>query len=261
MTVRIPSRRHRIGLAVLLAGVFALSGCSVSDDPLAPDLTFTQDDADDAAVQASISLSGLQSTLGATSSAGVSTTADTTWTQGNLTYRLTRRWFDESGVEQALPTATTDSIHVTTRVTGSDSTARWVGTIGHSGQLGVGALSPARPTLWIDGSRADTLDVRFTTVGGSATRWFDARTLTTVEDVRWTKPADSSTTTYPSAGTITMGIAARRFTDASHATVERTFDATVVVTFNGTRFAHATINGTFHYLIDLETGAVSRDVH
>ena len=260
MTVRFPSCRHRVGLAALLAGVLVLSGCSVSDDPLAPDLTFTRDDADDAAVQASISLSGLQSTLGATSSAGASTTSDTTWTVGNLTYQLSRRWFDATGAEQSLPTETTDSIHVTTRVTGADTTARWAGTIGHSGLLGVGGLSPARPTLWIDGSRADTLNVRFITAGG-ATRWFDARSLTTVEDVLWTKPADPSTTTYPSAGTITTVISSRRFTDASHATVERTFDATVVVTFNGTRFAHATVNGTFHYLIDLETGAVTRDVH
>jgi len=231
------------------------TGCSDDGSPFGPGGALNQTDADDAVVQATISLSGLQSTLDATSSVGTSTVADTAWTQGNLTFQLTRRWFDAAGTPQALPTATTDSIEVTTRVFGSDSTARWAATIGHSGRLGIGGLSPARTALWIDATRADTLTTRFTTLGGSTTRWFDARTLTTVQDVLWTKP---TTATYPSAGTVTMVISARRFTSAALTTVDHTFTSVVVVTFNGTRYAHGVVNGTFHYTIDLETGQVTR---
>jgi siroheme synthase len=73
--------------------------------------------------------------------------------------------------------------------------------------------------------------------------------------VRWTKP---TTATYPSSGTITMVISARRFTNSTRTTVDHTFSSVVVVTFNGTRYAHAVVNGTFHYTIDLETGVVTR---
>jgi hypothetical protein len=245
------------GAVLALLAVLA-AGCSESGSPFGPGGAFNQEDADDAAVQASISLAGLQSTLDATSTVGTSTAGDTTWTQGALTFRLTRRWFNGLGVEQTLPDATTDSIHVTTRVFGSDSTAHYAVTVGHSGWLGIGGVWPARDVLWIDASRADTLNTRFTALTGSATRYFEAKTLTTVQDVLWVEP---TTTTYPSAGSITMVIAARRFTTAARTTVDRTFNSVVVVEFDGTRYAHATVNGTFHYLIDLETGAVTRDVH
>ena len=246
--------------ACALALVLA-AGCSDSDSPVGPDGALNQENADDAAVQTSIALAGLHSTLDATTSVGTSTTADTTWTQGNLTFHLSRRWFDAAGVAQPLPTATTDSIAVTTRITGSDSTAQWAATVGHAGTLGIGGLSPARSALWIDATRGDTLQTRFTRIGETTTRWFAARMLTTVQDVRWTKPADPSQATYPSAGTITLVMSARRFTSAERTITDRTFDAVVLVTFNGTRFAHATVNGVFHYLIDLETGAVTRDAH
>ena len=262
MHPRPPSRTRLAPGALVLALVafLAAGGCSDSGSPLGPGGVFNQEDADDAAIQAAISLGGLQSTLDATSTVGTSTTGDTTWTQGALTFHLTRRWFNGLGVEQTLPDATTDSVHVTTRVFGSDSTARYAATIGHSGWLGVGGLSPARDVLWIDASRADTLQTRFDALVGSATRWFEARTLVTVQDVLWVKPTTAAPT-YPSSGTITMVITSRRFTSAARTTVDRTFHSVVVLTFDGTRYAHAVINGTFHYLIDLETGAVTRDAH
>ena len=60
------------------------------------------------------------------------------------------------------------------------------------------------------------------------------------------------------SGTATWVMHVDRLRSGDRGDISSTFDAVVVVTFNGTRNPDVTVNGSFHYTIDLATGAVTR---
>lgn len=275
-----PHFRMRLATLAPLVGltlVVTLGGCATNDSTTGPLGGLTQDDADDVAVQASMSLANFATIVTAgvggsdggpsgnaprplalsSHGPGFAVMADTTWTAGALTITLSRTWYSLTGEEQAQPGPTTDSVSVTSRIAGSDSTARWAVTVGHAGWAGVGGLNPLRDAWWLNGSQADTLSSRFTALHRPVTRWFDARTQTTVANVRWTKPLTSEPT-YPSSGTATLVLAATAWRDGARVEVERTLAATIVVRFNGTRYPDVSINGSYRYTWDLETGTIVR---
>jgi hypothetical protein len=273
----------RIRAATLASFAFALglallAGCS-ENSPTGPDGRLTQDDADDVAFQASLSLASFAAIAeaGASASAtsgsavrpsgslalsangpGFALAQDTTWTSGGLTFTLHRTWYSLSGTEQALPDATTDSVHVTSRVTGTDSTTSRVFTVRDAGTAGIGGLHPSREEWWLNGTQADSLSSRFTALYRPVTRWFYARTHTIISNVRWTKP--TTVPTYPSSGTVALSLVATSFRDGSRVDVEKWIWADVVVTFNGTRYPDVTVAELYHYVWDLETGAMIRPV-
>jgi hypothetical protein len=173
-----------------------------------------------------------------------------------VTFVLRRRYFTSAGVEQTVPDGATDSVVVGSRAFGTDSTssARYRVTVGHAGQLRVGGLLVTRPIATLEGAWADTLDARFTALRQAVTRTFYARVLTVANGVQVPK---SSGNGYPSAGTIVWTIHAQRTRNGDLGDVEKTLDAVVTLTFHGTRFPVLTVNGTWSYTLDLETGAVS----
>jgi hypothetical protein len=183
--------------------------------------------------------------------------ADTTWTQGALVITLSRRWFSLTGTEQVVPDANTDSVLVTSRIAGSDSTARYVVTVGHAGTSSIGGLNPLRDEYWLRIAQADTLTSRFTALHRPVTRYFDGRTTTNANHVRWIKPTTAEPT-YPASGTLTLTLAAIAYRDAARLDVEKSWNAIIVVTFNGTRYPDVAINGAWFYVWDLETGQVHR---
>lgn len=260
--------RPRLSLFLLLALVLgAFAGCSEDDGPTIPNVVTTQADADDVAIQAGISFDNLttmfQASAGAPSApfgkipGPVLTASDTSFTRGAITFQLSRRWFSFAHVEQTVPDATTDSLVVTTRAFGADSTSttRYRVVVGHSGQLRIGGLVATRPIYTIGAGAADTLDSRFTSLSGSVTRTFYARLLSVATGIEVPK---SSPTGYPTTGTVRWVIHAERTRSGDRGDIEKTLDATVTLSFNGTRYPTLTVNGTWGYVLDLETGAVTR---
>jgi len=270
--------RARTPGAMLLIAVLALAGCSSNDSPVSPNLVTTQTDADDVAFQAMIAFddvyavvagAGLNRAQAAplaarsgrfasqSASGGFAVLSDTTFQRGDVTFQLDRRFFSLTHVEQVVPDLTTDSVVVTSRAFGTDSTssARYRVTVGHAGQLRAGGLIDARPVATLEGAWADTLDSRFTALQAAVTRTFYTRVLTVANGVTVQK---SWVQGYPSGGTIVWTIHAQRTRDGNRADVEKTLDAVVTLTFNGTRYPVVTVNGTWSYTLDLDTGLIAR---
>ncbi len=281
------SRIHRFplsrgALAALAAFVLVVAGCSSGDDgPTSPGPgggEVTQNDADDLALQAVIAIdpwgamiesSGglsapgaidvsprggrfrLDSTLG-----DIPVWHDTTFTLGGLTFTLSRQYYDLFGDPQNDITGTTDSVYASSRVHGSGATGNFEATYGQSGWIGIGGLNPMKDVLHIAGQTSDTLTTHFTALYSDVERFCESRATTTLSGVAWSKP--ESGPTYPSTGTATVALAFTRFTDGSHGTVEKSVNATIVITFNGTATPHVVVNGTWHYEWNLDTGSLVR---
>ena len=260
--------RPRLSPFLLLAlALGAFAGCSDDDGPTIPNVVMNQADADDVAIQAGIAFDNLttefQASAGAASATPLlgttlgGTASDTSFTRGAITFQLSRRWFNVAQVEQTVPDATTDSLVVTTRAFGADSTStgRYRVVVGHAGQLRVGGLVAARPIYTAAGGAADTLDSRFTSLSGGVTRTFYARLLGIATGIEIPK---ASPTGYPTTGTVRWVIHAERTRSGDRGDVEKTLDATVLLTFNGTRYPTLTVNATWGYMLDLDSGAVTR---
>ena len=271
------STRARTPGALLLIAVLALAGCSSNDSPVMPNPAISSTDADDMAFQATIAFdnvntivdgAGLSSAQAAPLSArsgrfapqssggAFAVLSDTTFERGNVTFELSRRFFSVTQIEQTVPDGTTDSVVVTSRAFGTDSTssARYRVTVGHAGQLRVGGLFALRPVATIEGAWADTLDSRFTALQAAVTRTFYARVLTVANGVTIEKAGSG----YPASGTIVWTIHAQRTRDGNRADVEKVLDAVVTLTFNGTRYPTLTVNGVWSYQLDLDTGILTR---
>jgi len=274
-------RKSTLRGTVLAALVLVVAGCSGGggDPPTSPGgSSLTQNDADDLAVQAVIAMgpwgtmieasSGVSSPSSLPTSprtsgfrldsamGGIPTWYDTTLIVGNLTITLSRRYYDLFGDSQDAPSSTTDSVFATSRVAGSVSDARFDATYGQTGWIGIGGINPALPTLHIDGQSSDTLTTHFSALYQDLERFCESRASTTLNDVAWVKPNGSPT--YPASGTATIALAWTRFTDGSHGTIEKSANATIVITFNGTATPNVVVNGTWHYQWNLDTGEVVR---
>jgi len=250
--------RARFLPTFLLLSALTLAGCS-DDNPTSPNPVTSQADADDVALLAGMSFDNVNTVFmsgGLSSAPGPVVLSDTTFQRGDVTFVLSRRYFNAAHVEQTVPDASTDSVVVGSRASGTDSTssARYRVTVGHAGQLRAGGLIALRPTVTLEGAWADTLDARFTALRTAVTRTFYSRVVTVANGIRIPK---SSTDTYPTAGSIVWTVHAERTRNGDRGDVEKTLDAVVTLTFNGTRFPVLTVNGAWSYSLDLVTGTVS----
>ena len=62
----------------------------------------------------------------------------------------------------------------------------------------------------------------------------------------------------PFAGTVTLVVAADRLRSSSLGDVEAHFDATIVIVFHDGAPADITIDSSYHYLWNLQAGAIAR---
>ena len=105
-------------------------------------------------------------------------------------------------------------------------------------------------------ARHDTLECSFTP------RFRTGRVHTYVvstgawDDVVQLKPVN--TNPWPISGTATWTLVIDRYATGDHGTVTKHFEATVVVTFNGTQSATVTVTGGYRYQLNLATGVVAR---
>jgi len=265
-----------IPAAALAALALAAAGCG-SDSPTAPASGLTQATADDVAVQVAQTMAAgnggtmteMYAMAGAVPSAAptggiglrgafgtASALSETTFTVGNVTYTFTRAFYDADGVELPEYGPAAVRLRVTSRAGGGIVTPQFEATLGHAGLTDVTGIAPLADTLEFDGAGDDTVQTRFTSLDGLRTRYFYWLAHLAYADVRLLKDRDSNP--WPLSGTATWALRAERLRSGSRADVEATFDALVVVTFNGTQYPEVAVNGTYRYRMNLNTGQVAR---
>ena len=271
--------RFRIPLLLLasLALAIAASGCGKTAAPSAPSAShqtspMTQQAADDIAAQfaASVSagggvpLTGLGSTNMAAMARGQVSPARLgrsgllrTEDQGTLSLSVSLTFYDAGGHEQPIyDPATTARVVARVKVHGTLSTAERQALVGSDRLLDITGLLPAETTLDINGSAADTADCAFAALDGSSSRHYHLLGTGVLTDIM--KLKDEAVNPYPLSGTARWAVTADASVRDANGTQEAHYEATVLITFNGTENPTIEVNGTFHYRMDLKTGAIQR---
>lgn len=265
MRMTLPARAAALLLLLLLP---LIAGCG--NKVTAPGAGVDQQTADDLALQAatSLALTGgdiqfavSSSTFAAQTGARQATPAralwDTTIVWNGITYVATRTFYD--ALDNALPAWDPAAVRLrwTSRAYGTYEGLRDTASVGHEAELDIRGLEAAEDTLTFDGVCRDTLENRFRSLDGLRTRyfyWVSSATARKVDRLKNAGPVDG----WPLGGTMTFTVSADRLRSNARADVEAHFDATVVVTFNGTSTPDLVVDGTWHYRWNMLTGAVTR---
>jgi len=174
-----------------------------------------------------------------------------------FSWSFTVTFFDAAGAEQATyDPGTTARMGVVARARGRVSTAEQQASIGIHRALEVNGLLPTEATLEIDGSSADTADCAFEAGDGSASREYHLLSSGALTDVRQSK--DEINFPYPLSGTARWEVAIDARVEDAEGTRTAHYDATVLVTFNGTRFPTIEVDEHYTYTVDLDTGEIRR---
>src|SRR5262249_34304575 len=106
--------------------------------------------------------------------------------------------------------------------------------------------------LTTNATHNDTLSWNATGPSGSiSTLTHSTGTLANVVEA---KPVDQN---YPASGNGTWDLDVNRHVEANGGSLDEHFVAHVVATFNGTHLVPLVVNGTHHFLLDLDTGQVT----
>ncbi len=263
--------RRLIGSAVLAASLaLAAAGCGKGTTSTAPGV-LTQDAADDAALQVAAGLVVVGGDVSAAGGAYVAgpaparmtgpagTTAtmwDTTFARGGLAFEVTRVFYDAGG--NVLPGWSPLAARMvwTSRASGTLTTERDTCVVGHAGMLDVRNIDAGKDTLDFGGASDDTLDNVFRSYDGTRLRHVHAVSHAIWSDIAMLKNRVANP--WPLSGTMTWTVVADRMRANDTGSVETHFEATVVVVFNGTNRPDVTVNGTWHYQLDLATGTLLR---
>lgn len=260
---------RRVPAVWLAATILVLGGCGKSSDVTGLGAA-AQQAADDIAVEVGASASadggGLMTEIEGSGSAlpmaarpgpidGIAT-AETTLVRGSFTITLDRAFYDIDGIalQQWDPSAVRAVIHSWVR--GTAAGVRYRATVGRTGALNVNGLAAAMDTLVFDGTATDTTDARFTSLDGMRT--VDVHVLATRAPAGVRVLKNHAANPWPLSGTVTWNVSVDKYSNGPRGGIEAHYDAVVVVTFDGTPFAEASVNGRYRYGIDLRTGDVSR---
>lgn len=273
--------RYRTLIPLLASLVLAVtaSGCGKRAAPSAPapgpspgSTTMSQQAADDIASQFALTLSrqggipltGLGSTsLTAMANGQVSPTrlgrsnVMRAEDEGSLSWSLTLTFYDAAGnVQLIYDPATTARVVVHAKVHGTLTTAERRALVGIERNLDVTGLLPMETTIEIDGAALDTVDCSFTSTDGVRARQYHLLANGALTDVRQLK--DESVNPYPLSGTARWAVTADASVTDENGTQEAHYEATVLITFNGTQYPTIEVSGGFRYRMNLETGAIER---
>jgi hypothetical protein len=182
--------------------------------------------------------------------------ADTTLARGPFTLSLERAFFDvdDNALQPWDPSAVRAVVHSWLR--GAVNSVRYRATRGRTGTLGVGGLAPAVDTLVFEGSATDTTDARYTSLDGSRTTDVHVLATRTLDGVRTLK--ERGVNPWPLGGAATWKLSVDKYANTPRGGIEAHIEAVVVVAFDGTPSATATVNGRFRYRLNLQTGDVAR---
>jgi len=265
--------RHFILPALVVVLGFGLGACGSS--PTTP-TTFSQQSADDVAVLAAATLTGssggllleLEAGSGSVPSTAAlrlrpgepapyaSATSETTFSVGSVEYTVSRTFYDADGntLSGYGPEAT--HLRITCRAQGSVSAPQREASIARFGVHDVTGIEAGRDTLQFDGAGNDTIQCHFTSFDGMRERYFYALGARSLDAVRLLKDRDVNP--YPLSGKARWAWEADRLRSNERTDVETHFSALVEVTFNGTANPEIVVNGSYHYHVNLDTGAVTR---
>ena len=129
-------------------------------------------------------------------------------------------------------------------------------TFGSAAALEVRGLSALQDTLIANGTRQDTLLASVYSPLHSVRVHHYMEGSETRTNVRHLKPVNLNP--WPLSGTATWTLKVDRLRTSDRNDVERHFNCTVVVVFNGTRNVAVTVDGTYHYTLDLLDGRIVR---
>ena len=188
--------------------------------------------------------------------AAIAASAETTFSAGAITYTVTRTFYDADGnpLSDYGPSAT--RLRLTARATGSISTQQWSASVGRKGILDVTGIQAGEDTLQFDGAGNDTLQCHFMSYDGNRERYLYALGGRSLEAVRLLKNRDLNP--YPLSGKARWAWAVDRLRSNNREDVEMHYTALVVVTFNGTADPEIVVDGTYHYHVNLNSGAITR---
>jgi hypothetical protein len=176
---------------------------------------------------------------------------------GSFSSSFTVRFFDANGTEQ--PTfinGETASLSVVAMAHGELVSDQFHSDFGTLRTLDVTGLLPVDTTITINGALNDTANCVFMARDSSASREYHLLANGTLVDVVVDK--NKRRHPFPLSGTATWMASVDRMKTNSEGTKSSHFEVSVVVTFNGTRHPNITVNKTFHFQTDLETGQVTR---
>jgi hypothetical protein len=254
--------------AALVLAIAALSaGCGKGTSSTGTGTPLTQDAADDIAIQTQASLNVVGGDLSGSISGSVgprpqfvmqplSMLLDTVFTKNGITYHLTRTFYDSTGAVLAVPGPNVAKIHTTGTATGSFETQRDTATISHATSLTIDSVLATKPNLVVNGQSADTLMNTYRSYDGTTTRYFHWVSSLTIGNVQFVKATLGSG--HPASGTVTFTADADRLRSNNAGDIAAHYHVTVVVVFDGTNIAQITVNGTYHYLWNLDTDAIVR---
>ena len=256
-----------LSLAAPLLGLLVI-GCG--NKVTSPGLTFTQQTADDVAVQAAVSLTvvggNVQLALGSTPSAPPASARealparaawDTTATWNGITYEASRTFYDALDNELADYSLLAVRMRWASRAHGTYEGVRDTASVGHAATMDFRGIQVGQDTVRINGVCRDTLDNTFRSLDGVFVRHFLWIGSSAVDDVRILKSTLPSGG-WPIGGSISYSVSVDRLRSNNLADVEVHFEAVVVVTFNGTNEPEIVVNGTYRYRWNMQTGQVTR---
>lgn len=176
--------------------------------------------------------------------------------EGSFSWSFSLTFFDAAGNPGPYDPETTARMRVIARARGHLTSAEHSASIGVDRLLDVSGLLPAETTIEVDGAANDTADCAFEASDGSAERRYHLLGRGALTDVRQLK--DESVNPYPLSGTARWDVSADAFERQGEETAEAHYQATVIVTFNGTRYPTIEVSESYRYRTDLETGEVVR---
>jgi len=181
--------------------------------------------------------------------------AETTITSGSVVWTLVVHWFDAGSIEQpSYDPATTVRLHADSHGAGTVTGANGAGTLNSGGVLDLSGIDQSTGQLTTNATRNDTLSWSATGPSGSVTGL--THSTGTLANVVEAKPIAQN---YPASGNGTWDLDVnRQIEGAGGGSISEHFTAHVVVTFNGTHLVPLVVNGTHHFLLDLDTGLVTQ---
>ena len=180
--------------------------------------------------------------------------AETTITNGNVVWTLAVHWFDAGSNEQSVyDPATTVRMHADSHGTGTVTGTNGAATLKSGGVVDMSGVDQNATQLTTNATRNDTLSWAVSGPNGSASGL--SHSTGTLANVVEAKPVSQN---HPASGTGTWDLDVNRQVASGGGSVSEHFVAHVVVTFNGTHLVPLVVNGTYHFMLDLDTGQVTQ---
>jgi hypothetical protein len=200
------------------------------------------------------SLPGSGGPLKGPSLESVNVAADTVWVVGGVTYEASRSWYDanQQPVSQWGPTVV--GMLWNSRATGTVTGQQFYGHIWRTTQFDIYGVAADQDTATVNGTVQDSCQSQFSTMDTQRVTYLFAVSGITLGGVHLDK---TGTNPYPLSGTMTWNLGVDRLRSSNRGDVEAHFEATAIVTFNGTANPQVVVNGQYHYTLNLINGAVT----